>query len=203
MIYQAGNQLLELINEVLDLSKIESGQVPQSIELFRIAEISEELISICQPLAREYEVSIASAIPHGFDLDVLADKNGLKQALLNLITNAIKYNRRNGKVIISCLDKKNGVLRINVEDTGPGIPKDKENLLFEPFNRLGAEYSDIEGTGIGLTITKRVIGLMNGKVGVTSTEGKGSCFYIELPIGLRSHSASPAGHSHSIGSKTK
>lgn len=187
-ILKAGEHLLELINEVLDLARIESGQIKQTIDLVDINSLTMELVALWKPMENKYKVKLDYKADETIGIHVLADKVRLNQALHNLISNAFKYNREHGTVSLSYEEIPGGLLRFNVTDTGLGIPLEKQELLYEPFNRLGAEYSDIDGTGIGLTITRRLVELMNGNLGMESAVGKGSCFFIELPIGLRSAS---------------
>ncbi len=184
-ILKAGEHLLELINEVLDLAKIESGHIDLSLEPVEVCPIVEECMSLVSMLAEKHDIRLSHK---GLgEAVVLADCMRLKQALLNLLSNAIKYNRRGGSVHVEvrspgdtlCTGK--GRLCIRVMDTGPGISDSHLAELFHPFSRLDAENSCIEGTGIGLTITRRIIEMMGGTVGVESCIGVGSTFWIELP----------------------
>lgn len=182
MILKAGNHLLGLINEVLDLSKIESGNLQLSIEAVNPAAVARECCDLLGPLAAKRNVKLddrmsAAAVPA-----VMADAVRFKQILVNLASNAIKYNRDGGRVVLDCFPTPAGRLRISVADTGRGIPEQRRAELFQPFNRLGAEAGEIEGTGIGLTITRRLIEMMDGRIGVESEEGIGSTFWIELPL---------------------
>ena len=181
-ILKAGNHLLELINEVLDLTSIESGKVTISLEPVCISGLVEEVLSVVRPLAQGFNIKLFDQITLKKRFYVMADKTRLKQVLLNLISNGIKYNRQEGSVTLSAHNEHDSKLRINIMDTGMGIPEEKFNQLFAPFNRLGAENSEVEGTGIGMTISKKLIELMNGSIGVKSTLGKGSTFYISLPF---------------------
>ncbi len=181
-ILKAGSHLLELINEVLDLASIESGKITVSLEPVCISNLAEEVLSVIRPLAQGFNIKLVDQITSNKRFYVLADKTRLKQVLLNLISNGIKYNRQEGSVFLSAEIEHDSRLRINIMDTGMGIPEEKFNQLFAPFNRLGAENSEVEGTGIGMTISKKLIELMDGSIGVESTLGKGSTFYISLPV---------------------
>jgi len=191
-IQHAGNHLLELISEVLDLAKIEAGRLDLSLEPVSISKILEECCTLTQPIASTKGIKMhcigqsrksepGSNFEQVNDKYVFADNFRLKQVLLNLLSNAVKYNRNNGLVTVQCQDMPSGRLRITVKDTGYGIPQEKLSQLFQPFNRLGAESGNIEGTGIGLVITKRLVNMMNGEMGVESAYGYGSTFWIELP----------------------
>jgi len=180
-IMQAGYHLLELINDVLDLSKIESDNIDFSIEAVDCADLVKSCIPLVHSLAAKLSVTIET---DGLaNLILRADRIRLKQVMLNLITNAIKYNRPNGRVWLHAMEGKKGRKRLAISDTGLGIPADKLPMLFQPFNRLGAETGTIEGTGIGLVISRRIVEMMGGEMGVDSDLGKGSTFWIELPPG--------------------
>ena len=180
-ILKGARHLLGLINEVLDLAKIESGHIALSLEAVHLSTTLDECRQLLQPLAAER--GIALHIPVDTTAMVRADKVRLKQVLLNLLSNAIKYNRPQGEVRLS-LEAVEQRLRIVVADTGPGIAAEDMARLFQPFNRLGAEFSEVEGAGIGLVITRRLVDAMGGKVGVDSEVGKGSRFWVELPIAV-------------------
>lgn len=182
-ILKAGKHLLELINEILDLSRIETGHPTLSFENVNLNYLTEELATLCQPMARKNNIELLNYVPLHDDLFVYADRVRLKQVLLNLVSNAIKYNKASGSVKIDATGNKETGIRISVSDTGIGIPEDRLDDLFQPFNRLGSEKTDIEGTGIGLTITKQLVELMNGSIEVDSRPGEGSTFSVTLPWG--------------------
>ncbi len=184
-IEKAGNHLLSLVNEVLDLSKIESGQMriaPASVELLSL---TKEIAVLMEPLAKNHSVQLLNEcdLKKEMPLIVFADRMRLKQIMLNLISNGIKYNRKGGTVRIFCTKEGEDKVRIHVKDTGKGIMGSKLEELYKPFDRLGEENSEVEGSGIGLTITQKLVELMNGQIFVESELGVGSCFSIELPIG--------------------
>jgi len=178
-IHNSGKYLLELINEVLDISRIESGNISVMIEPIVLQELEMECIELVTPQANELGVTIFS---HSvYDFHVLGDQQRLKQVMLNLLSNAIKYNRPNGSVTISCAAKAHRKVRLSVSDTGPGINPDLLDRLFTPFDRLDAETSGIEGTGLGLALSKGLVEAIGGTLGVESRVGSGSTFWIELP----------------------
>jgi len=180
-ILRAGWYLLELINEVLDLALIESGRVSLSCEPVLLSEVLLDCQTLVEPLAVKKEVHLhypRFAAP----CFVGADRTRLKQVLINLLSNAIKYNRQGGSVHVTCTERTLDRLRISVQDTGEGLPPEKVAQLFQPFNRLGREDSDEEGTGIGLVVSKRLVEQMGGEIGVISTAGAGSVFWIELDL---------------------
>lgn len=184
-ISNAGNHLLELINEVLDLSKIEAGKMSISIESVQIKPIMEESISIIKPFADRYGIEITTSEIINSNDFVSADHTRLKQVLLNLLTNAVKYNKTNGSVKFY-YDKNGDNYRFHVVDTGIGLSSSELDLIFKPFNRLNRDNNAIEGTGIGLTVAKQLVELMNGKISVESIKGSGSHFWIELPSAVPS-----------------
>lgn len=188
-ILKAGRHLLELINEVLDLAKIESGKINLSLEPLHCAELVAECLALHKPIAQMQGITLNDAAIGCYM--VRADRTRLKQVLLNLLSNAIKYNRPQGEVSVR-VSAHHGLVRFSVSDTGNGIPVARQHELFQPFSRLDAEGSEIEGTGIGLTICRRLIEMMGGIIGVESGEGQGSVFWIELPevvsdTGARNH----------------
>ena len=178
-ITKAGRHLLDLINEVLDLSRIETGRIDLSIEPVACAALADECLKLVAPLAVVRGIRLnRGPLP---DLTVLADRMRLKQVLVNLLSNAVKYNRPQGEVEME-VSAVEGRARFTVADTGPGISEGRMGELFTPFNRLGAENSEIEGTGIGLTISKRLVELMGGLIGVESRPGEGSRFWADIPL---------------------
>lgn len=182
-ILKGGRHLLELINEVLDLARIESGRVELSLESLDLNELVESCRDLIQPLAAARRITLHLNVPP--QAVVRGDLIRSKQALLNLLSNAVKYNREGGTIHLDTENIGDHLLRINVRDSGAGIAGDLLKELFQPFSRLKAEYSEIEGTGIGLTITRNLVELMGGTVGVESEVGVGSTFWIELPCEMR------------------
>jgi signal transduction histidine kinase/ActR/RegA family two-component response regulator len=180
-ILRAGQHLLALINEVLDISRIESGRLQLSLEPVPIAETMRHAIELVGPSAATAKISVTIE-PVDDELHVLADRQRLEQVLLNLLSNAIKYNRRGGSVTLSCDRPAADRLRLHVIDTGPGIRADKLARLFVPFDRLGAEAGEVEGTGLGLALSRSLVEAMGGTVQVKSDVGVGTRFSIELPI---------------------
>ena len=190
-ILNAGEHLMDLINGVLDLSEIESGSLSLSIENLNIADLVEDTLSLIAPLAEKKSIQIYNETKGRSDVWVLGDPVRLKQVLLNLFSNAIKYTDDQGKVTLSLSEPQKGMMSLTVTDTGIGIPAEKMGSMFKPFNRLGAEYTEVEGTGMGLCITKRLIIMMNGTIAVESTLGKGSAFSIQIPEGNNQDHLSP------------
>jgi signal transduction histidine kinase/ActR/RegA family two-component response regulator len=180
-ILKSGRHLLTLINEILDLAKVEAGALTLSMEPVGLAEVLAECRDMIAPLAATRGIRVhfpaAGAPEHTL---VQADRTRLKQVLLNLLSNAVKYNREGGEVVVDCTACGAERLRLSVRDTGMGLRPDQVAALFQPFNRLGQENGAQEGTGIGLVFTKRLVQMMKGEIGVTSTPGVGSTFWIEL-----------------------
>lgn len=181
-VHKAGSHLLDLINEILDLSRVESGKIDVHLEPVHLPELFNELVVFIQPIAQENKIQIINKVDlNGYTM-IQVDRARLRQCLLNLLSNAVKYNKKNGVVTLECLRPEPDTLRLCVTDTGPGLSEEQRASLFEPFERLGAENSEIEGTGIGLTITKKIVEIMGGKLGYETYLGLGSTFFIELPL---------------------
>lgn len=179
-ILRSGKHLLHLIDEVLDLAKIESGGLELSLEPVNIYTVVEDAINIVKPLAEFKQIEISLDKTDG-SMFVTADPGRLQQVLSNLLSNAVKYNRPEGEVHVSCEEKEGKTIRLTVTDTGPGIEENKLERLFKPFDRLGVEASSIEGAGVGLTITKRLVEFMDGYIDLESELGKGTSFFVDLP----------------------
>lgn len=181
-ILKAGWYLLDLINEILDLALVESGKLSLSMEPLALETIMQECQAMVETQALERGISVT--FPDFSTLHyVHADRTRMKQILINLLSNALKYNRERGAVTVSLGEPAPGRVRISVEDEGEGLSPAQISHLFQPFNRLGQETKVAEGTGIGLVMTKRLIELMGGEIGVQSTLGQGSCFWVELNLG--------------------
>jgi len=193
-ILKAGWYLLELINEILDLAQIESGRLPLSLEPISLTEVVRECQAMIEPQAEKS--SIRMIFPR-FEIPyyVKADRTRVKQVLINLLSNAVKYNKAGGTVVVDFIASTLGRIRICVEDTGEGLTPDKVAQLFQPFNRLGKETGIEEGTGIGLMVSKRLVELMKGEIGVESTVGKGSVFWFELNLTAEPRLAAAAARS--------
>jgi PAS domain S-box-containing protein len=179
-ILQAGWYLLRLINEILDLAMIESGKVTMSKEAMSLTEVLQDCQAMIEPQAQKRGIQLTFP-----QLDALfyvhADRTRVKQVIINLLSNAIKYNRVGGAVIVMCVATAESRVRLSVKDTGDGLTPEQLAQLFQPFNRLGQESSAEEGTGIGLVVTKQLVELMGGVIGVESRVGFGSVFWFELP----------------------
>jgi GAF domain-containing protein/ActR/RegA family two-component response regulator len=210
-IHQGGRHLLGLINEVLDITRIEAGRLSLSPEPVRLDAVVQEVLDLERPLAADAQVSLVLDDPDAFAVAVHADRQRLRQIILNLVANAVKYNRPGGRVTLSVSSQGRGtsnegsgegrvasievgngtgssllvpypsLLRLTVRDTGPGIPADQIGRLFEPFERLSAETGTVEGTGLGLAIARGLAEAMGGAIGVESVVGDGSTFWVELP----------------------
>jgi signal transduction histidine kinase len=180
-ILKAGWYLLDLINEIIDLALIESGKLSLSHEPISLLDVMIDCQAMLESQAQKYDIRIT--FPH-FDSPcyVYADRTRVTQVLLNLLSNAIKYNRVGGTVVVDCAVISRERIRVSVTDTGEGLTPEKLEQLFQSFNRLGREDSTEEGTGIGLVVSKRLIELMGGAIGVESTVGSGSVFWIELNV---------------------
>ncbi len=181
-IHRAGKHLLDLINEVLDLARIEAGKLCCSIEEVSVSAVIREIGDYSGALAAEHEIALDLSGAESCDAIVSADQQRLKQILLNLVANAIKYNRVNGTVTVTCENKGNGQVEIAVADSGPGLSKEQLADLFTPFERLGADHSKSIGTGIGLALSQSLAELMGTSIEVESEIGVGSRFSIRLAL---------------------
>jgi PAS domain S-box-containing protein len=182
-IIKAGWYLLGLINEVLDLSLIESGKLLLLPEPVLLMDVLLECVAMIEPQAQQHAIKI-TLFPFDNSWVVSADRTRVKQVLLNLLSNAVKYNSQPGTVEVICAEITLGYIRIAVKDSGVGLPAEKLAQLFQPFNRLGQEHGSEEGTGIGLVVTKKLVELMGGNIGVESTVGEGSVFWVEFLKGM-------------------
>ena len=181
-ILKAGRHLMDLIDEVLDIARIEAGRLHLSPEPVPVADLLRETLDLMRPLAAQRAIRLETGALPGEDGHVRADRQRLKQVLLNLLSNAIKYNRDAGRVTLTCAEAPGDRLHIRVTDIGPGIPAALMARLFTPFDRLGAEQQGVEGTGLGLVLSKRLVEAMGGAMGCESALGEGSTFWVELPL---------------------
>jgi signal transduction histidine kinase len=177
----AGDHLLNLINEVLDLARVESGKVAADICEVSPRELIQDAVLVVRPMADDRGISVSVDIDKGQDCRIMTQSTNLKVILINLLSNAVKYNRDGGRVDVACTRLDDRFIRIDVSDTGSGLSEQDIAGLFEPFNRLGREFSSIEGSGIGLTITRQLVHLLGGRLNVESTVGQGSTFSVEIP----------------------
>lgn len=199
-IVHAGHHLLELINKVLDLARVESGHIDLSPEPLLLADVIDECLPLIQPLARKQDISVLCSVtclqaatqPRACACPVFADRLRLRQVLLNLLSNGVKYNRAGGRVEIRC-EGTGEQACISVTDSGPGIAPELQPRLFKPFERLETSpyQGGIEGTGIGLALSKQLIEAMGGHIGLHSASGSGSTFWITLPKAMDDRPASP------------
>jgi signal transduction histidine kinase/ActR/RegA family two-component response regulator len=181
-ILSAGRHLLKLIDEVLDISKIEAGRLALSIEPVMIGDAADSAMSVMKPIAAARGIALDLEMGSLRGLHVQADRQRLHQVLINLLSNAIKYNRREGSVTLLCTRAGDERMRFDVLDTGEGLTTDQLERVFEPFDRLGAEQTQIEGTGLGLTLSKSLCEAMGGTLAVTSVVGTGSRFSVALAL---------------------
>lgn len=181
-IIAAGNHLMELINEILDFSQIESGNLRLNIDNYNPKDIIKFCLSLMQPLADKMSVKIEHRINSIPDIKIRVDEKRFRQVVLNLVSNAIRYNKEYGSVIIDYSVTEDKMLYLSITDTGKGIPLHHQNNLFTPFNRAGEEGSNITGSGLGLVISKNLLEKMNGSIGFNSTDKEGSCFWIKVPL---------------------
>jgi CheY-like chemotaxis protein/anti-sigma regulatory factor (Ser/Thr protein kinase) len=181
-IIKAGNHLLDLINDVLEIARIETGKLALSIEPIHVGELLYDALDLVRPLARPRHISLRTEMRAGAETYARADRQRLKQVLVNLIANAIKYNRENGDVVVTVTETQTAErrLRLEVTDTGAGIAPESMGKLFTPFERLDAALTGVEGTGLGLALSKSLTEAMGGNIGVESIMGAGSTFWVEL-----------------------
>jgi CheY-like chemotaxis protein/nitrogen-specific signal transduction histidine kinase len=180
-ILNGGRHLLALVSDVQDITRIEGGQLGLSLEPVAVGAAVRQAVELVGPMAAHRAVVVRVA-DVADDVAVLADGQRLSQVLLNLLSNAVKYNRAHGRVDVSAEIGPNGRCRIAVSDTGIGIEPEKVARLFQPFERLGAEQTGVEGTGLGLALSRALAAAMRGTISVSSTPGKGSTFWLELPV---------------------
>lgn len=181
LVHKAGRHLLDLINEVLEISHIEAGRMSISLEPVLVAEVLRECLDLVRPIAADKNIIVAADEALKCNSCVLADRQRLRQIMLNLLSNSVKYNRVGGSVRLSCEELAPGQVRIAVNDTGVGIAQEKLGKLFTPFERLDADQTGVEGTGLGLALSKHLAVMMGGNTGVESVVGQGSTFWVELP----------------------
>ena len=196
-ILKGGRHLLDLINEVLDIARIESSKLSLSLEPVSVDDVIREVTDLVLPLAAERGIELRGPSPDP-SCFLLTDRQRLKQVMLNLLANAVKYNHEGGSVTVFYHDDRPDRLSIWVTDTGPGISQEDRERLFIPFDRLGAEQRGVEGTGLGLALTKALVQAMNGSIGVESEVGRGSSFWVSLP---RTEAPEPS-HDHEAPSGT-
>ncbi|MDH5436222.1 MAG: PAS domain S-box protein [Gammaproteobacteria bacterium] len=182
-ILKAGEHLLSLINTVLDLSRIETGTMDFSMHNISLNSVLIDAITLIKPLMDKKGITFIDKTEQQKDYVVQVDPVRLKQAIINLLSNAVKYNKKQGQILLRTDETDDGKLRISIEDTGQGLTAEQLERLFTSFDRLGKEKSNIEGTGIGLVITKHIMKMMNGSVGVKSIPDHGSCFWLEVMLG--------------------
>lgn len=181
-IIRGGNHLTELINGVLDLAKIEAGKIDFTLKEVCVADVLRECLTMMEPAAASRDVDLRRLGSTLSDAHILADATRLQQIFLNLLSNAIKYNQQDGSVTCTLREVDGNSLRISVTDDGKGIPDAKRDQLFLPFSRLGAETSGIEGTGVGLSVTKQLVELMKGAIDFKNQDDGGCTFWVEFPI---------------------
>jgi PAS domain S-box-containing protein len=192
-ILRGGRHLLELIDEVLDISRIEAGVVAISVEPVSVVEAVAEVANLLGSLAAARPISLNVSLGPEFSTHVLADRQRLRQVLVNFLSNAIKYTPPGSTATISAVPTGDGWLRITVSDDGPGIPEALRTRLFMPFERIGAEQTGVEGTGLGLAHSKALVERMGGRIGVESAVGSGTTFWAELRVADPASAVGPAG----------
>lgn len=179
-ILKSGRHLLELISDVLDFANIETGVIEVDIGAVSVADTVKDCLNVVAGMADARHIAITSTVDDG--LTILADATRLRQVLLNLLSNAVKYNKAQGRIDVRTTISDAGRCRISVRDTGPGITAEQEAELFQPFSRLGAENTDVEGTGIGLSISTSLVDMMGGQIGFENNADEGATFWFELPM---------------------
>ena len=182
-ITNAGRHLLQMINDLLDVSAIEAGRLRLSVEIVHVDDVVAEVLAMIAPIAAASGVTLGETIVTTGESHVLADRQRLKQVVLNLVANAVKYNRRGGEVCVTADQIGGRRLRLAISDTGLGIADEDLDRLFQPFERFGTKQTDVEGSGLGLALTKSLVNAMGGNVGAESRIGLGSRFWIDLRLG--------------------
>lgn len=182
-VYKAGDHLLDLINEILDLSRIESGMMQLSIETVELCSLVLDCVALLSPLIEQQQLVLE--LPPEKEILVHADHLRLKQVIVNLLSNAVKYNHRGGKVVVA-IKKVEQCYRLSIRDTGPGIPQAMHHRIFEPFDRLNADSTGIQGSGVGLSLAHHLTELMGGSMDFSSIEGEGCSFWIDMPQAIAS-----------------
>ena len=195
-ILNSGKHLLGIIDDILDLSGIEAGRLNLEIEPVSLAKVLNETRQIMDGIASKNDIAILVQDSFQFQKIIQADERRMIQVLLNLVSNAVKYNRVGGTVLLFCQAIEGNKLRISVQDSGQGISAHQQSNLFQPFDRLGRNNGPVAGTGIGLLISKKIIEAMNGAIGFKSEEGKGSCFWVDIPLADSSDNEAMQGQSN-------
>jgi signal transduction histidine kinase len=178
LVVTAGSHLHDLIDELLDIKAIEAGKLAITTESVRLNETADDAIALVRSMPASRGITITADCPPG--IAVAADRRRLREVLLNLLSNAVKYNCPDGRVELAA-EARGDTIHIGVTDTGPGISRSNQSLLFQPFERLDAAGTDVEGSGVGLALTKHVVEAMHGTIGVDSAPGRGSTFWFDLP----------------------
>lgn len=181
-VLRGGRHLLALIDDVQDISRIESGDLPMSVEATSLEELLQEAAALVSATARDNDIAVVIEPSDCLGSHVMTDRRRLKQVLLNLLSNGVKYNQRGGRVSLRCAWSSPGLIQISVSDTGPGIPDDRLPRLFTPFDRLGAESTAVDGTGIGLALSQRLAEMMGTSLTVDTQVGVGTTFALEVPV---------------------